>query len=52
MVQERRLEQKEDLRYQSSKANEDILLGFVRELKESSERKAIQAEKMVNILQR
>ncbi|KAK4028812.1 hypothetical protein OUZ56_021830 [Daphnia magna] len=45
MVQERRREEKEDLRFQSSKANEDILLGFVRELKESSERKAVQAEK-------
>ncbi len=45
IVQERRREEKEDLRYQSSKANEDILLGFVRELKESNERKAIQAEK-------
>lgn len=45
MVQERRRKEKEDLRYQSSKANEDILLGFVGELKESSERKAIQAEK-------
>ena len=45
MLQERRREEKEDQRYQSSKANEEILLGFVRDLKESSERKAIQAEK-------
>nr|CAH0102682.1 unnamed protein product [Daphnia galeata] len=45
MLQERRREKKEDQRYQSSKANDETLLGFVRDLKESSERKAIQAEK-------
>ena len=45
MLQERRREEKEAQRYQSSKANDEALLGFVRDLKESSERKAIQAEK-------
>jgi hypothetical protein len=45
ILQERRREEKEDQRYQSNKANEEMLLSFFRELKESSKRKAIQAEK-------
>ncbi len=45
MLHEKKREEKEDERYQRSQANEEILLGFVRELKESSERKVIQAEK-------
>jgi hypothetical protein len=46
MLHEKKREEKEDERYQQrSQANEEILLGFVREFKESSERKATQAEK-------
>lgn len=51
MLYEKKREEKKDERYQRSKANEEIVLGFVRELKESSERKATQAEKMANNLQ-
>ncbi len=45
ILHEKKREEKEDERYQRSQAKEEILLGFVRELKESSERKATQAEK-------
>ena len=44
MLHEKKREEKEDKCYQRSQANE-ILLGFVRELKESSERKATLAKK-------
>ncbi len=45
MLHEKKREEKEDERYQRSQANEKILLWFVRDLKESSEWKATQAEK-------
>ncbi len=49
ILHEKKREEKEDERYQRSQAKEEILLGFVRELKESSERKATQAEKWATI---
>jgi hypothetical protein len=45
MIQEKKRQEKEEERYQESKAKEEELLRYVKEFKDSSLRKAIQAEK-------